>query len=238
MLFGFLIVFVLMSLSTYQLPHYTFVIHPFAALLTAVWLNKISFSRKSLLTLKWIMIGVMFLSGVMFFWLVGWAFPNHPFLFNNILLAGFLLGISILVCSKENPRNALVWTAVLWMSVLNLILNTLIYPELFKYQAFEQVAHHMNKEHPGKSLEVYKCDYWFSLDYFMNENIIYKPSKQGEFVLTDEKGFVELTSKKELRLKKEFQHYPISNLSLEFLNPYTRRNTLSSYFLFERLVPK
>ncbi len=239
---GFIILFTIMSLSSYQLPHYTFFIHPLAAITLSHFIYHFEENIKWIRNLAISQFVVYTIISILLFYLNAWAFPNNPFLYNSIVVVSLFYNFDLLFNSNKNKKANIIWSGFLFMAVCNFILNTNIYPSIFKYQANEQIAVHMNKNQANSPLHVYKTDYWYSCDFNLNQKIqnenhldtlIENSKKNKLFIMTNEEGLSELKNKLQVKDIIGFKNFPVSNLSIDFINPYKRNQTISYLYLVE-----
>jgi 4-amino-4-deoxy-L-arabinose transferase-like glycosyltransferase len=239
---GFFILFIIMSFSSYQLPHYTFFIHPLASIILANYLSKIQTNFKTMNALSIVQAISFIVISALVFYLCGWAFPENPFLFNSITIIALIYSVVILFYCESIKQERLIWSGLFFMSMVNFTLNIQIYPSIFKYQANQKIAEQMNKNNPQDPLFIYETDYWFSCDFKLNQNIKYennldslinKSEKKKIFIMTNENGLTKLKENIKIDDFTTFQNYPVSNLSLDFINPYKRNQTISYLYLVE-----
>jgi hypothetical protein len=231
-----------MSLSSYQLPHYTFFIHPLAAITLSHFIYHFKEDMILIRRIAILQFIVFIVLGAVLFYLNAWAFPNNPFLFNSIVVVALIYNFDLLLFSNKNRKANIIWSSFLFMAVCNFILNTQVYPSIFQFQANEKIADYMNKNHANAPLHIYKTDYWYSCDFKLKQNI----QKENQldsllqfsltkklFIMTNEEGLTDLKSKLQIKDISNFKNYPVSNLSLEFINPYKRNKTISYLYLVE-----
>lgn len=239
---GFLILFLIMSLSSYQLPHYTFFIHPLAAITLSHFIYHFKEDMILIRRIAILQFIVFIVLGAVLFYLNAWAFPNNPFLFNSIVVVALIYNFDLLFFSNKNRKANIIWSSFLFMAVCNFILNTQVYPSIFQFQANEKIADYMNKNHANAPLHIYKTDYWYSCDFKLKQNIqkenqldslLQFSQTKKLFIMTNEEGLTDLKSKLKIKDISSFKNFPVSNLSLEFINPYKRNKTISYLYLVE-----
>ncbi len=244
---GFILPFIAFSMSSYKLPHYIFVLFPFAAIITAEFVLRALFEKP-----KWwkgIMIGIQALIPIAviaachFVLLV--AFPTK----NVFVWGGFiiLLSISIGCFFSKSKINQVVLSSALAIIGGNWVLNTHFYPELLKYQPSREIAEYINDNNIPKD-QVYVTDSYgfFSLEFYADHT--FYDAFTDEFML-------KLINKKEVwvyvrenRLDLIDEHFPnnevvkvcpafhVSALTFDFLNPETRAQTLENQYLIKILL--
>lgn len=168
---GFTLVFIAFSLSKFKLPHYTFVVFPLMALLTAKWVvvlikrAKPSWVRK-LRHLQRFVEGVLWLLLLL---MLLWIFPLTDFWgWMGLLL--LLVAYTWLLFRKEAADKHLILPSLFTISVVNLFLNAHLYPALLTYQAPVYVGRYL-MQHP----EVRQNTFAY-LDYYHPSLIFYSQS--------------------------------------------------------------
>lgn len=232
----FMCVFFMMSRSTYQLPHYTFTIHPLASLILINYLSNLHLKK----SLNYIKYSSIFLIIILYF--VGIIISIIPFNIQwqsiIILFAGLVTTIFILIQWKSNNLilQSIVFLVISASSV-NIVLNNFFYPKILTYQSETAVANYLN-EKEITDLYTYKTVYWHALDFYYKGKIIpckesqQIPIQKGKFILVEQSKLNECRdSIPFIQIEKEFIDYPVTNLSPEFLNPNTREATLTKMYL-------
>ncbi len=236
---GFVFVFVFMSLSSYQLPHYTFVIHPLAAVILARYIYHLRNSKHNSVFLGIIKFTLLLLITLAVY-LSCYAFKQHIVLCVCILLSTCIGLIFIFNNKKLIPINKILFAGAFGIACVNLILNASVYPQILKYQAYSEIAFDINqtdKNQPG-SLVVFDKDYWCSLDFYLNHKILFSTNQsnldsisksENTWILTDTSHYNQIKGLYHFKSTKIYYHFPVSNLSIDFINPETRPMTLSPF---------
>jgi 4-amino-4-deoxy-L-arabinose transferase-like glycosyltransferase len=229
---GFVLLFVLLSMSKYKLPHYIFVTLPFASIISATYIDKLN--PKQLLNWE----RVYFAFGI----LVAIVITIYPLFFftevNYLIYFLLLLQLFLLIKIKKLPING-IFRLIGYVLVLNVFLSYVFYPKLLTYQA-DAIA--------GK---------WFYENkraekvYFINEkshlfNFYTKDSKHQSISLNDldtikssywlytnQDNLLAIQKNKTILEKKEFVDYPITRLKLKFLLESKRQENLKYYYLLK-----
>jgi len=242
--FGFIFTYLVLAKSQAQLPHYIFVVFPFAAILTASHWQQWLWQQQSVV--KWVKV----------------FFGFHVFLFCILIIAmglmasvpfgrmhwvGFIFGLFILgllvlqFFSQKNMGQKWFYLSVIVMLGVNIFLNTHFYPNLLKYQWGNQLASVINQKGWDKrKMVLYKIPNSNAF-HFYGQTIFPKVTdrlqlKQGDWVVTD---LVNDTS-----IKAQFPHsvqqyksdrFHVTMLSLPFLNPETRQKEITPFEVIELL---
>ncbi|HQQ95005.1 MAG TPA: glycosyltransferase family 39 protein [Bacteroidia bacterium] len=245
---GFLLPFVALSLSHYKLPHYVFVLYPFAALFTAAWLSEIEARGAGSLKNYWrVQFWVSLLIIILGLLINFWFFPitRSPL---SLLAAILLLLVGFyffLFKASEVSRKVYTFSAFAGI-LLNFLLNANFYPQLLKYQGGYAASEYLS----GKAINQDNCfslnETSFALDVNTGfnwidgtpERIEYKIREQPElWIFTTHDGYTFLKERYTILEFKSFEHFHVTELTLPFLNPASRPGVLGERCLV-RIAPK
>ena len=237
---GFTFTYLALGSSKYQLPHYIFVVLPFAAIITAKLLIRLYEGEKPRL-LKilekshFIIFSLLFLALII---LMTFSFPAPIWL-------SIILFISIIIFyyffTKKNISYFLIKLSVFSFLLINLFLNSWIYPSLLKYQGGNNMGRFIRTNNiPAKNTFIYEEHVWHSLQFYSNNIIINKYDLNtvlpGDYlIVTGEKinDFVKAGLSYEVVYK--VQTYGVSRLQLKFLNP-SRRKELTEEIILIKII--
>ncbi len=229
---GFILLFTLLSLSKYKLPHYIFVTLPFASIISAVYLDKLN-AKQFLIWEK-----IFFSFGV----LVTILLISYPIFFftevNYLLYLILLLQLFLLVKIKKLPING-IFRLIGYVIVLNVFLSYVFYPKLLTFQADAMAGKWFYENKPNDKV------------YLVNEkhhlfNFYTKNSKQQSILIKDidtlkstcwlfakEEDLPAIQKSKTVLEKKSFADYHITRLKLNFLLESKRQENLEYYYLLK-----
>lgn len=238
---GFLLTYLALGMSKYQLPHYIFVAFPFAAIITANYLNEKINDLKSNTILKrlssfhFIIFNLLWLVLIA---LVGLIFKSIPPVIG--IAAGILyVGFVFVYVKKRQSKWNVVYLGLYTAIGLNFFLNLSFYPALLEFQAGSNAGKWISSHNiPVNKISAYQYETWRSLNFYANGIVYHKDSvnkfQSGEFVLTNKNKVSDFDS-----LHKPYQilytgnDFKITRLSLNFLNPETREKQLSKFVLLK-----
>ena len=237
--FGFVIMFLVFSVSKFQLPHYLNILYPFLAILLAHYFTSISDNRKFALITK-ISINVYAVFYLLVMILLEYYFRPDLIFIGIFLTACLLLLIILFNFSTINLKNKLVIYGVLSTMLFALFLNLNFYPTLLKYQAGAKSAMYINKEYPEYKVIATGLDDWL-LDYYLNNTLI----REGELnklkeyhtdnkilVYTDGPFLKKMEeAKMNYELLKTFDYFHITRLNKTFINSSTREKATGKRYL-------
>lgn len=239
---GFVLPFMALSFSHFKLPHYIFPLFPFAAVLTANFIhNQLDTSRlfgKWLIavqsSLLFIFFGILAVSFVFFF-------APGSVLFPLLLVLGFSAFITVLIRLKAQPEKV-VFAGTIAVITFNLLLSVYFYPTLLSYQANSMAGKEIARMNIPEGRVYVLGVYIPSLDFYANRTVpkaddtkleTYEP---GTYIYTDQAGMENLIQTRKLNysIYKSFDDFPVTGLSITFLNKETRQTKLGKRYLLLR----
>ncbi len=237
--FGFTIMFIVFSISKFQLPHYLNIIYPFLAILLADFIiGSISNARLTQVTKISINIYASFYIVVM-------VVLEYFFRSDNLYISIFLIVCSILLIMYINLSKIVLKHNHLILGVMStmffaLFLNLAFYPTLLKYQAGAKSAMYVNKEYPQYNVIATGLDDWL-LDYYLKSKLTrIEDIAELNKIRTDPKILIYtddifLKSMKENNLSysvlKSFDYFHTTRLNMKFINHLTREKSLGKRYL-------
>lgn len=249
---GFLLPFFALSLSRYQLPHYTFVVFPLGAILTGVYADHLMAhaAQAEFKVMRFVQSLLGFLLCIAALLLVFWATPTREWWFWSSWALLFFLW-SLFSFSPQTVMQCLLGPSVTGIITLCATLNIQVYPELFHYQGGSAVGNYVLQNNiPVNRLWVlsrltdnHQELFMHSLDFKVQhvvpklksaEEVIAQLNGGSCYVYTDTLGVQELQQLPvKVRLLQRFEKYHVSMLTPEFLNPQTRHTVTQRVFLAE-----
>jgi 4-amino-4-deoxy-L-arabinose transferase-like glycosyltransferase len=236
---GFILTYVSLGLSKYQLPHYIFVAFPLAAIITAAFLHRLIYEKKyprlhnALLYTHFILFTLLWAALIC---LLAIPFDTIP-LYISILAAFLMANFIFLFVTRRKQTGMLLAICLYSILGINLFLNASFYPALLGYQAGSTAGRWLAERHiPLEKTYLYKYKIWRSLNFYAKGIIENKDSARqinpGDYILTTENKLPELGSNGiSYHVLYRAPDYPVSRLSLKFLNPKTRKDRLTYYVL-------
>lgn len=252
---GFLLPFLALSTSHYQLPHYTFVVFPLAAVLTARYLYTLVMDHQSK-EFRYARFALIFTSvvmGLIVLILSTWAFP-----LSNILLIitglAFIAYVVYLYRDKHSPYAQLV-LAPFWVAVgCNFFMNSHIYPSLLAYQSGSELGISLTDTKIVPLDHFYLLDVNKEKDYYLFAHALdfytarntpeihtiqevtkLKANADTLWFYADGKGISELREAGVFRVDtlQKFNKYHVTTLTLPFLNPKLRPTRTREVYLIK-----
>jgi 4-amino-4-deoxy-L-arabinose transferase-like glycosyltransferase len=250
---GFLLPFIALSTSHYQLPHYTFVVFPLGAVMTAHFLVS-AVKEPAGFMFKYSKISLIITAGVMVLIVVAlasWAFPltNILIIAVSLIVLGYVI---FLFRSTQAPFHQLV-LAPFWIGLgCNFVMNAHIYPQLLTYQTGSELGIQIasQKSIPLKSffmLDVNPKDGYYlfqhALDFYTARNTpilrnandvkIVKATSDTIWLYTDKVGIQSLKDTLGLQVEtmRAYNKYHVTGITLPFLNPELRSTRTREVYL-------
>jgi hypothetical protein len=238
---GFLLTYLSLGISKFQLPHYIFVAFPFAAIITARFINDLLLAnkhRKIINPLLYFHFVLFILLWLILITLLIWPFESISLLTSCLAIVVFI-GFVILFFKIKNPAHSLLVICLYTSIGLNFFLNTFFYPSLLNFQAGSSVGKWISKNNiPTQNIYIYQYPIWRSLHFYAKGIIGQKDSltelSSGDYILTNEKNLQTIKENgKVYTLLYSGYDYPVTRLSLTFINPEKRATVLDKFALIK-----
>jgi 4-amino-4-deoxy-L-arabinose transferase-like glycosyltransferase len=237
---GFTLSYLALGMSKYQLPHYIFVAFPLAAIIAAKYLSRLIEEKQTkllsrlftshtiILSLIWVALGIL-----LFF-----PFPDLSLLWPILALVGLVVCI-VLARKNKKKLNGIILICLFTIIGVNLLLNSVFYPRLLKYQAGSSCGKWLHKNKiPAEKTFTYGFSVMRSLHYYAHGIVKQKDRaasfSPGQYAITlpDSIGsFVARGMNPEIVF--EGAHYPVTLLGIPFLNPKTRNSVVKPYVILK-----
>lgn len=242
---GITLVFIAMSMAQYKLPHYIYVVFPLVAIITGAYIDKtfkqmrwegfgpyLSISQTVLNILLWVAVVLSF-----------YVFSEVSILV-YVLEIGFFAGFLYLIFMKEKKIPRIFSTSLTTIIGVAFVLNLHFYPSLNPFQAGTVVGKDIREMKIfAEDILIYKAhkpatDVYSemivprAIDQHQLDSILYYDKPR--YIFTGAEGFEEL---EQLNIStvilKTYEDFHTSTLTLPFLNPSTRVETLRKCYLLE-----
>jgi 4-amino-4-deoxy-L-arabinose transferase-like glycosyltransferase len=236
---GFIATYCMLARSQAQLPHYIFVVLPFAAIVTAKGLHQIYFSD-GFLKLKKV---ALYFHGFIFtlLWaavimIVLFVFIDMPVYVKIVAIMGAVYFLYLLLFYKgQTPK--FISLALYTILGVNFILNTSFYPRLLKYELGVSAAAFINQNKlPKKDVYLYEIDESRALHFYGNHSFerLFDSSllAPGQILITKATSFPKLQQQfTGSSILHKNAYFGVSMLTLPFLNPATRDKEVTPYII-------
>ncbi|MEG1463725.1 MAG: glycosyltransferase family 39 protein [Mucinivorans sp.] len=239
------VVIVLLSFSSFKLPHYLNPLLPLLAIfLTSQFIDiqpRSRLLRGVNITQKIVVMVIVILAAVVNYWL----FPFEV-MWMAVLFALMLLYVVYQLFTHWTSYENMLYVSVAASAVLWIGLNVNFYPQLMKYQAGNVAAAELEQKNikADQVFLYHPLDYSASFDIhhraihrvLKRPDILQKQVAGDQFFVFVERGpFNELASDTTLHFTRQasWVDYRVTRLTPKFLNPATRSQVVDSIFLLK-----
>lgn len=236
-LFGTLATILVFSLSKFQLAHYTNIVFPFMAIITADFIIKLKSRyrnlQKTFVISQWILIAISIIA------IIGLSVLMKPdFNFWIVLLLSLcVFGIIQVLKNNKDKINRTFYLSTISFCFLYGFMLTHFYPTLLKYQGGVYAARYVNENNFKNINLLNNNSHNFGFEFYCNKPINRVNTedisniKEASFY-ANEKDLALFKDKKiSFTILKEFDYYRITKLKGKFLNTSTREGTLGKKYL-------
>jgi 4-amino-4-deoxy-L-arabinose transferase-like glycosyltransferase len=235
---GSLLALLVFSLSGFQLPHYTNIIFPLLAILTADWIYRAA-TRGEIQFYKITQSGLITLMVVLLI-IIQLIFRPRGISVAAIL-AFVLTGIMILLFLRHplERKWKIFYYSALVSVLVNFYLNFIFYPELLEYQSGTKVARYANQHFPKhdiRTLGVLSFTIHFHSENEVRDRdipMLREELSKGEFLIFTSEPYLDSLrmSHIDFEVVKQFDHFHTTMVTGTFLNHETRHEVLRKHFL-------
>ena len=237
---GFILTYISLGLSKYQLPHYIFVVFPLASIITAVFFYQLIIEKKYQRFYK--ILTATHLVLFIFLWL---ALILLLCCFNTIPVfvpvSASILFIIFLFIAFYKKKKAFFLPIICLFTIMsvNLFLNSFFYPALLKYQMGSVAGKWLiTNKIPSTRTFIYQYETFRSLSFYSKSIIEKKDSLKmilpGDWIITHKNKLRDFDFNNiKYDIAYQNNEFRVARLSLKFLNPDTRPNLLSPYVIIK-----
>jgi hypothetical protein len=234
---GFLLAYLSLGSSHYQLPHYIFVAFPLAAIIVAKLLKDFFEGEKYkclYAIMKPAMTTVLFLLFMAILALITYIFPSGAL---AIVLWGVCFAGWLYIVFKKNKLGKLLWVSAGGMMLLNIFVTHFFYYPLLKYQLGSQLGRYIKNENiPSNKIVAYRVGDPLNCLPFYAERLIKSsdslPNISDSYIITMDEGIADLQQKGyAFDIVKKGERFKVSELTPGFINPKTRAQAINNYYL-------
>ncbi len=236
--YGFLSMFVIFSLSKFQLPHY---LNPILPLLSVVVAHELLAIQKQ--KYVGIFIGIQNFQVLLLMIALGllhYFFIEGTFQWDTWLIIGLgIAGLFWIYVKEKNTLRQLVLPSMLVILMVGYMLNRDFYPRLLPYQSESQAAFYIKAQQLRGNLATHRLltrafDFYLqkTTPHWTDEQLLKANPDKNWIVFTDELGLELLkTHQKPFKILKSFKDFHITTLNATFLNKKTREEALKETYL-------
>lgn len=239
---GFILPFIAFSTSQFKLDHYIYVTYPFAAVIVAEFILRVTQSKPSWWTNILVSIqGLVILASLAVIYIVFiWAFPssNIAIWIGLIVLIGLTLYFYLI---DKDLLHKIILTSIFISLSVNWVFNFQLYPVLStEYQIGKKVATYISENKiDAQDLIISKNAFLHQINFYSEsnflvystENLIRKDFKDTYALIKEVDLEALKSSYARVSIKEEFSYFHVTKLNMMFLNPKTRAETLQRKYL-------
>lgn len=231
---GFLLAYVALGSSRYQLPHYIFVVFPLVAIITAVFIARLFEDARyhklySVFYPTQIVISALILIAALL--TIVTVFPGSIML---LVFWALVLIVWVMIVVNKKIKGKLFWASASAIILANIFLTHHFYYNLLQYQLGSSVGKHIKSNGiPPEKVVAYKSDDPLNAAHFYSSGIIKRQddiNALSGYVLTGDEGMNELKARPHA-IEKQGVYFKVSELTPDFLNYKTRRKAVKNYYL-------
>lgn len=232
---GFVLLFIAMSLSQYKLPHYIYIVLPFASLLLAQWYTRHAVPKALLIIHQGIALIILFISAYLLYFVVE----------ARSIAAGLVMPISLLLfvlyAKSEAPALRFWGPVVTAFLSAGVVLNAWFYPFLVQYQPSSNAGKIAYQAGWSTQLGLYEVeDESTHALHFYSKTIVkalttpeqLQIDSTMKFIYTSESGLRKLQHAGfQTRVLHELPYFKVTHLTMPFLQPNSREQSLKKRYI-------
>lgn len=239
-LFGSIATILVFSLSKFQLAHYTNIVFPFMAIITADFIVKLREEYKNFIRSYNVIQYCVIAVGIV-------VIPILAVYMFGSVSAYFILGLIVLIgvvylVFKDKKLERIDKTflySTLSFILLYWFMMTDFYPNLLRYQADVNAARYVNANLP--EINVVKKELYgdFGFEFYTNKKINRVPIEEiknhkSEVFFVNAKQFQWLQENRvDFEIIEKMDHFLITRLNIKFINKKTRETQLSNTYILK-----
>ena len=235
---GFLLTYLSLGSSAYQLPHYIFIAFPLAAIITARLITELvadgSFAglRRFMQPFQVVITSLLLLASLI---LIAYAFPAPP-----LFIALWVLCIIgwLYLAFRKGLTGKLLWLSAAGITIVNLFLTNHLYPTLLQYQAGSQAGQYIHSHNiTTTDVGIFKMDDPLnSIQFYAQGTVTIVDTitqlRDQHYLLTMDAGLQQLKENGyQYDIALQRQLFKVSELTGPFMYPPTRHNEVRNYYL-------
>lgn len=236
---GFMLAYLALGASAYQLPHYIFVVFPLAAIITARYMALFVQEQQfagAFRVIRPFMLGISAVLLLAVLVLIAYIFPSGILAYTAWAIGA---GLWVYFALRWTSLQRFILLPALTMIIVNVFITNVVYFKLLQYQAGSVVGHYLANEHiPHTQLACYKInDPLDALDFYAGGRTTITDNldslKNKPYVLTTPQNLDTLQQLgfKVQRVLLQGRFFKVSELTGQFLMPSTRNQATSPYVL-------
>lgn len=238
-LFAFGVMFLIFSLSAFQLPHYLNILYPYLSIITANYIIEADPADK---VFRFTEKSVYFFAGLLMLLMITVAVvfqPEHSNIFLSVCLV--ITGVVVWLSKRTtDSKSRLIFVSVGFVASFSIFLNLCFYPSLLKYQSGIHAAAFVNKEASQHAIisVVHDWDFEFYLKkkytLLSEEAAMQMPIHKNAIIFAEASYLKKLAAQNiKYKIVRTFDHFHITTMNFDFFNSKTRHQELRKRFLLQ-----
>ncbi len=240
-IFGFIVMFVIFSISKFQLPHYTNILFPFLSIICAKYIMKHikkHWFRRILTVTQWAY-AVVYIAMITL--IIGFFHPGNY----EVTFLIFVATTAAMIIMNRQIISIVyrsIYTSLIFTMMFLLFINAVFYPSLLEYQNASQAAKYTNLNFPHHTVINVAKDPLMEFEtqspvLYIDENPKYLKTvdKNGEILYYAKQDFIDMLKEKGIAFEeiKSFEGYHITKLKKKFFYYKTRQESLNTTYLIK-----
>ncbi|OSZ82437.1 hypothetical protein CAP35_03980 [Chitinophagaceae bacterium IBVUCB1] len=230
---GFVLAYLALGSSKYQLPHYIFVVFPLSAMMVAKLIADMADGQyaglyKVMKPIQWVASVLIMIAALLTLTIV---FPTGA---AGIALWVVALAIWLLVALHKKISAKMFWVSTAAIILGNVFITHHFYYQLLKYQLGSSVGRYIKEQKiDTNTITLYELDHPLNALHFYADRLIQFDTtlQSGSYVLASYNGIKNLQSRQlPYEVLKEGQYFKVTELQPLFLNNSTRHKATERYY--------
>lgn len=231
---GFVLAYLALGSSKYQLPHYIFVVFPLAAIMVAKLIADFADSKyaglyKVMKPFQWVASVLIMIASLLTLVIV------FPVGITGILVWMLAFSVWLFIAMHKKIQAKMFWVSAAAIMLANIFITHHFYYNLLQYQLSSSVGRYMKaNKMQVDNLTLHKIDHPLNALHFYADRLIQLDSagtSPGKYILASNDGIEDIKAQQlpyDLLLQGEY--FKVSELTPEFLNPATRHKATEKYY--------
>jgi hypothetical protein len=234
---GFILAYLALGSSKYQLPHYIFVVFPLAAIMVAKLIADFADGKynklfKVMKPFQWVISLLIMIASLLPLIIV---FPTGKLMLYIWMLA---TAVWFFIAISKRIYARLFWVSAAAIMLANVFITHHFYYNLLQYQLGSQLGRYIktNKVNIDK-LTLHKLDHPLNALHFYADKLIIldrATMHNDDYVLASNEGLIDIQRRQlPYQLLKEGVYYKVSELTPFFLSPAKRNVVVEKYYFLK-----
>ena len=231
---GFVLAYLALGSSKYQLPHYIFVVFPLAAIMVAKLIADFADGKyiglyKVMKPFQWVASVLIMIASLLTLVIV------FPVGITGILVWMLAFSVWLFIAMHKRIQAKMFWVSAAAIMLANIFITHHFYYNLLKYQLGSSLGRYMKaNKMQVDNLTLHQIDHPLNALHFYADRLIGLDSagtEPGKYVLASYNGIEDIKAQQlPYDLLLEGEYFKVSELTPEFLNPATRQKATEKYY--------